>query len=171
VADAGYDERERRDALRGAEATAPRPTGTGAATAGGRNDDARFRQVDGTPDGSASGELADSNDGRRNRKADDIRGGSANVTRLEGQPKTDIIDEWLTRSAGSGYWDDIEWIYCLDDKWRAIESGTAPLVDGLSTRLERKQRVNRLKGYGNAIVPQVGAVFLQAYMTMDRRSL
>jgi DNA (cytosine-5)-methyltransferase 1 len=33
-----------------------------------------------------------------------------------------------------------------------------------SLRLAKRNRVGRLKGYGNAIVPQVAAVFIRAFL-------
>jgi DNA (cytosine-5)-methyltransferase 1 len=45
----------------------------------------------------------------------------------------------------------------MDGKVRRIEPGTRPLVDGIPGR------VGLLRGYGNAIVPQVAAQFIQAF--------
>jgi len=56
-----------------------------------------------------------------------------------------------------GFWRDADWLHCRDGKWRPVESGTFPLAHGLPAR------VVRLRGYGNAIVPQVGAEFVKAY--------
>lgn len=81
-------------------------------------------------------------------------------------------------TANSTGWDDPEWLYFRDNKYRAIKSGIKPLVDGVSERMVRSSdpsesidadntqeaRVMRLKGYGNAIVPQVAATFIKAVM-------
>jgi len=61
------------------------------------------------------------------------------------------------------FWSDYELIPCIDGKARRIEPGLAPLVDGLPGR------VGLLRGYGNAIVPQVGAQFIEAFMEFERR--
>jgi DNA (cytosine-5)-methyltransferase 1 len=54
-------------------------------------------------------------------------------------------------------WSDHDIITCYDGKARFVEPGLAPLADGIPAR------VGRLRGYGNAIVPQVAAQFIKAY--------
>jgi DNA (cytosine-5)-methyltransferase 1 len=53
-------------------------------------------------------------------------------------------------------WDAFDLLPCLDGKARRVEPGTFPLAHGVSGR------VGLLRGYGNAIVPQVAAEFIQA---------
>lgn len=53
-----------------------------------------------------------------------------------------------------GFWRDADWLGCRDGKWRPVEPGTFPLVDWASARM------GRLRGYGNAIVPQIAAEFI-----------
>jgi DNA (cytosine-5)-methyltransferase 1 len=55
-------------------------------------------------------------------------------------------------------WENPDWLYCRDSKWRPVESGTFPLANGIP------ERVGLLRGYGNAIVPQVAAEVIKAYM-------
>ena len=74
----------------------------------------------------------------------------------------------------NGFWRDADWLFCRDGKWRAVEPGTFPLVDGATARLGRVEsgvarvassnRVGRLKGYGNAINAQAAAAFIRAFM-------
>jgi DNA (cytosine-5)-methyltransferase 1 len=56
------------------------------------------------------------------------------------------------------HWSACDWVYCRDGKWRPVEPGTFPLAHGVSNR------VGRLRAYGNAIVPQVAAQVIHAYM-------
>lgn len=77
-----------------------------------------------------------------------------------------------------GVWDNPNWIYCRDEKYRAIERSIKPLVNGIPKGVVRsgdsseefdanntqEARAMRLKGYGNAIVPQVAAMFISAFM-------
>ena len=58
----------------------------------------------------------------------------------------------------NGFWSDADWLGCLDGKFRPVEPGTFPLANGVPAR------VGRLRGYGNAIVPQVAAEFVKAFM-------
>lgn len=74
----------------------------------------------------------------------------------------------------NGFWRDADWVFCRDGKWRPVEPGTFPLVDGAAARMGRVEpgvarvassnRVGRLKGYGNAINAQAAAEFIRAYM-------
>jgi len=62
-------------------------------------------------------------------------------------------------SANQAGWDDPDWLYCRDGKWRPVESGTFPLANGIPAR------VGRLRAYGNAIVPQVAAKVITEAMS------
>ena len=62
----------------------------------------------------------------------------------------------------NGHWRDADWLYCRDEKWRAVEPGTFPLAHGAS------ERVGRLRGYGNAIVAPLAQVFIESYMELNR---
>lgn len=54
-------------------------------------------------------------------------------------------------------WEPYEVVRFKDGKCRRIEPGTFPLADGFP------ERVGLLRGYGNAIVPQLAAEFIQAW--------
>ena len=92
------------------------------------------------------------------------------------------------RSRYANPWEEAEFIFCADGKSRPVESKIQRVADGLSdglgfVRLESypdrpreeriilspliqkgKARIARLRGYGNAIVPQVAAEFISAYI-------
>jgi len=59
-------------------------------------------------------------------------------------------------NAPNGFWRAADWLACRDGKWRPAEPGTFPLAHGIPAR------VGRLRGYGNAIVPQAAAAFVRA---------
>jgi DNA (cytosine-5)-methyltransferase 1 len=61
-------------------------------------------------------------------------------------------------SVAPSSWSDCDWLPCRDGKARPVEPGTFPLAHGISGR------VGRLRAYGNAIVPQVAQVFIEAYL-------
>lgn len=56
------------------------------------------------------------------------------------------------------FWHDAAFLECSDGKTRPIEPGSFPLAYGVPGR------VGRLRCYGNAIVPQVAAAFIEAYV-------
>lgn len=58
----------------------------------------------------------------------------------------------------NGYWADADWLGCRDGKWRPVEPGTFPLVDGAAGR------VVRLRGYGNAINAEAAQAWIETVM-------
>ena len=61
----------------------------------------------------------------------------------------------------NGFWRDADWLYCRDGKWRPVEPGTFPLVNGASSR------VGRLRAYGNGLNAAQASGFIHAYMTAE----
>jgi DNA (cytosine-5)-methyltransferase 1 len=116
----------------------------------------------------------------------------------QGNP-TDATGCAVRPAADHAGWGAADWLYCRDHNFRPVEPGSFPMAYGIprnlgrlravfarlgfgagvahkllrqpSTHLARagKNRVIRLRGYGNAIVPQVAAAFLSAYL--DARGL
>lgn len=58
-------------------------------------------------------------------------------------------------------WASGVWLDCPDGKQRLVEPSLPLLANGV------RNRVGKLRGYGNAIVPQVAAEFIKAYMNID----
>lgn len=63
----------------------------------------------------------------------------------------------------NGFWGNVDWLFCRDGKWRCVEPGTFPLVNGTPAR------VGRLRGYGNAIVAPQAQAFIEAFMDIAER--
>ena len=94
-----------------------------------------------------------------------------------GQPTAESARHGSAAQSAS-CWDNSQLIYCRDEKYRRIpESGIFPLVNGFPRGLvpsgppseqdaneTGEARSMRLKGYGNAIVPQLAAEFIGAYL-------
>jgi len=82
---------------------------------------------------------------------------AANVSvRPTQQEQAEVIER------GASYWRAADWFSCADGSRRPVESGTFPLAHGIPGR------VGRLRGYGNAIVPQVAQAFIEAYLEIGR---
>jgi DNA (cytosine-5)-methyltransferase 1 len=105
--------------------------------------------------------------------------GNALVARLEGHARHGDFAQRRTQqdrpasSAGAsgGWWAGADWVPCADPgrvRWRPVEPGSFPLVDGSAFRVgsggtyEGKSRAAMLKGYGNAIVAEAAAAFITA---------
>lgn len=117
--------------------------------------------------------------------------GNSHSEGLEGHRRHVNIDDTVgweaakRHSAQAGFWDGAVWHLCRDGKHRRIPLDAKPvlqcLVDGLPEGVDHvslaslgfplsgpiKNRTAILKGYGNAIVPQVAAAFIKAVMTLD----
>lgn len=91
----------------------------------------------------------------------------------------------IERTGGnaSTFWDDAEWTYCQDGFYRPIEPMLEPLADGarrdlgfmrfegqeekgvIAPLIEKgKNRIMRLRGYGNAICAPLAAEFIKTCM-------
>lgn len=112
--------------------------------AGGSDASNRGGEANRVADCGADG-LADADQAGRNRQRE---------TRLhaDGASGHDADRRGTTR----GFWERAEWKACRDGKARPVEPGVEPLAHGVPNR------VGRLRGYGNAIVPQVAAAFVTA---------
>lgn len=83
--------------------------------------------------------------------------GSHWATREEGtrEGRLPIISSGKSQTYG---WNNVGWAQCESQTARPIEPNIQPLANGISAE------VGRLRGYGNAIVPQVGAEVIKAFM-------
>lgn len=61
----------------------------------------------------------------------------------------------------NGRWADADWLHCRDGRWRPVEPRTFPLAHGAAAR------VGRLRAYGNAIVADVAAEFVAAFLDAE----
>lgn len=68
----------------------------------------------------------------------------------------ELVEGLIGTRACDGHWSLADWLLGTDGNWRPAESGTFPLADGFP------ERVGLLRGYGNAIVPQLAAEFIKA---------
>jgi len=103
------------------------------------------------------------------------RGESSEVGYAEGWEETPRYDTQARLRMGTSTPKPVSRILCRDGKCRPIEPSIAPMVDGvtqgmvygsdssISPNETQEARVMRIKGYGNAIVPQVAAEFIKAF--------
>lgn len=125
------------------------------------------RQQSGTRGGGRSGPSGSVDDaGRRgsSRQLPDTADGTG-LSGIEGTVIGELSEGYGEVYACSGLpdqdhgaWSNADWLLCRDGNFRPVESGTFPLANGVPAR------VVRLRGYGNAIVPQVAAQFIRNFM-------
>jgi DNA (cytosine-5)-methyltransferase 1 len=115
-------------------------------------------------DGDAGGLGHSAGDGRNTRRAEPGRSERAAETGGAGglgDAQRDGLRRCGRTAANEpdepGHWSVFTLIPCRDGKTRRIEPGVAPLAHGVPAR------VVRLRGYGNAIIPQVAAAFIRAF--------
>ena len=73
------------------------------------------------------------------------------------QDRREQVVRIQTSSYANRFWENNEYIECLDGRFRPVEPGTFPLAHGAT------QRVGRLRAYGNCIVPQAATEFIIAF--------
>lgn len=78
--------------------------------------------------------------------------------RIEESAKTSGLCSDLRPGPVNGFWGGADWLSCRDDRFRPVEPGTFPLVNGASGR------VGRLRAYGNAINAEAATQFIAAYL-------
>jgi DNA (cytosine-5)-methyltransferase 1 len=136
----------------------------------GRQDDIDSRRGQrASGQGSAPEWLADANGGNAGAERQQ-RGGE------HGQQPGDSglggLDDRGRPGPTNGFWRDADWLFCTDGKWRPVEPGTFPLVDGAAFKLGSgssfagKSRAKMLKGYGGAIVAPQSTAFIKAAMEL-----
>lgn len=107
--------------------------------------------------GSVACSMADTTRGGRRKEQPDSRRGAEGIGERETVLRAGCSVA-STTSPHHGFWGSADWLGCRDHKFRPVEPGTFPLANGIPAR------VGRLRGYGNAIVPQVAAEFITAFM-------
>lgn len=130
--------------------------------------DSQSSTVDGMGDTEHDGQSTSSESGGYATSVRHSETGKISSSKFEGASASRVISEWT----------DPDWLYCRDKKYRPIKSSIEPLANGLPRGMgyssdpsepidannTQEARVMRLKGYGNAIVPQVAASFIKAFM-------
>lgn len=105
-------------------------------------------------------------------------GGMADSQHTIRRPEHEIDTKGPAGSApATGSWSDFRVIGCLDGKKRRVGTGIQPLAHGLPRSLghlqpeiqrmakgARSNRKGRLKGYGDAIIPELAALFVTEFM-------
>ncbi|MDV1101778.1 DNA cytosine methyltransferase [Raoultella ornithinolytica] len=97
---------------------------------------------------------ADGDDDRQ--QPDSGRGSRGKSYRKGNDPRW--CSETLRSDTIHGFWDDADWLFCRDGRWRPVEPGTFPLAHGIAGR------VGRVRAYGNAIVAPAAATFIRSFM-------
>ena len=111
-------------------------------------------------------------DGLRDSKTSTVSATGTNPYSCEGRSQHSRLGTFYDPTDGgkvsdTTFWDQFDIAECraIDDstQYRRIEPGLLPVVDGLPSRL----RTGLIKGYGNAIVPQLAATFIRAFLEAE----
>lgn len=96
--------------------------------------------------------------GRLREKCMDECDGREEAERRDGGIATERFCDAEQANPNYSFWAGADWIGCRDGKFRPVRPGSFPLANGVPAR------VGRLRGAGNAIVPQVAAEFIKAFI-------
>ena len=110
-------------------------------------------------------------DGLRDSKTSTVSATGTNPYSCEGRsqyPRLGTLDVLTDGSSEyASFWDDYDIAQCraIDGtvEYRRVEPGLQPLVDGIPSKL----RSGLIKGYGNAIVPQLAATFIRSFLEAE----
>ena len=132
-----------------------------------RRADSERETVDGSSGrGSATGGLADADSGQRDgiavvRRHERDRADAGRAQGGRGIAACGATGREPPTGPLHGFWRTADWLLCRDGKWRPVEPGASPLVDGVPAR------VVRLRAYGNAINVQQAAEFVRCTTDSD----
>ncbi len=110
--------------------------------------------------GLPSGRLGDANSERARGDGGAVCGAINGEDRQRDTHHADASGAVVSAGPGptNGRWAAADWLLCRDGKWRPVEPGTFPLVDGAPSR------VGRLRAYGNAINAVQAETFIRCVM-------
>ncbi len=139
----------------------------------GRSKSQSDTQSRGTKRSEEEGRLFESK-GKRSHMADTVNEG------LQGGLPRRSNEEWTDLNGYIGHnssvdWKAVEWVECGDGKTRPIplEPDVQPLVNGVPEVMDSEGNPRKysyagaLKGIGNAIIPQVAAVFISSFLDTE----
>lgn len=121
-----------------------------------RDQPGRFDAEQARPASEASSSISNAQSGGRGKEREDARRGYAG-----GGPEG-VSSGRMSGCANHTSWSGAQWAIGADGKARRIEPGIRLLAHGVPAR------VGKLRAYGNAIVPQVAAEVIGAYLDIRR---
>jgi DNA (cytosine-5)-methyltransferase 1 len=116
------------------------------------------REIGGTLNASGSGGLADTTSTRLEVGASEARRGGGPEFGLERFYATGELVHGRRSGPTNGFWEDADWLFCRDGKWRPVRPETFPLAHGVAARM------GKLRAAGNAINAHQAAGFIEAVM-------
>ncbi|WP_080409078.1 DNA cytosine methyltransferase [Burkholderia ubonensis] len=148
----GRGEPESRGAVRGLADTHRGISGQRRAIHGGGNSRSDAQSRPGSSSGRLPRWLADTHDDRRIAQAS----GALLDDQHHAEPCGGAAEGHADAGPTNGFWRTADWLLCRDGKWRPVEPGTFPLVDGAPAR------VGRLRAYGNAVNAEAAVAWIEA---------
>lgn len=130
-------------------------SGQGSSDIRGRIGGSLEEQGTGLGSASVSLGLADTDSEQRNWSRDVWERGWAELTKQHAASQL-VHGRWSGPT--NGFWEDADWLFCRDGKWRPVRPETFCLVNGSPARM------GRLRAYGNAINAHQAAGFIEAVM-------
>ena len=89
-------------------------------------------------------------------------GSNAETNGTKGSNWKEIFESWESSGASEdvlGFWDNSRQYLCRDGKYRYIEPSIPLLANGIPSTM------GRLRGFGNAIVPPLAALFIRDFLS------